>query len=194
MDALPATQQAALEVAVQASQVRPRWPAWLAIQPLAVAVVAFAAVAVQERFAPLLLWPILLGGALGIFAAKSAAACRVRKAAAIVVLAGVAGASLVPAMHVIGWLQFRASYNRQISGDPRLALVRSASDSLSPPDLAAYLQRQAERGRNWIGGQQTGTVVWWSWGLDALLAASASAVAALVLRRRETTPCSSLAI
>jgi len=185
MDAPPATQQAALEVAGQTSQVRPRWLAWLAIQPLAAIVVAFSAVAVQDRFAPLLLGPILLGAMLGLFAAKSAAACRVRKVAAIVALAGVVGASLVPAMHVIGWLQFRENYNRQSSGDPRLALVRSLTDNAQPPDLPTFLHVQARHGRHWIGGRQTGAVVWWSWGLDVVLAAAASAViSGLVLSRR----------
>jgi hypothetical protein len=188
MDAPPATQQAALEVAAPDSTVRPRWLGWLTIQPLAVAVVASAAVAVQDRFAPLLLGPILIGVALGWIAAKSAAACWVRNATAIVVLAGVAGASLVPAMHVIGWLQFRANYNRPVSGDPRLALVRSLTDTGQPPDLLTFLQVQARRGRHWIGGRQTGAVVWWSWGLDAVLAASAGAVVALILRGRPVSP------
>ena len=184
MDAPPATEQAAAEIAAPRPNGRPRWAAWLAIAALAVAAIAGGAVAVQGRFAPLLLWPILLGAALGVVAAQSAAACRVRRGAATVVVAGLAGALLVPAMQVIGWLQFRASYDRQVSGDPRLALVRSLSDELSPPDLATFLKRQAERGRNWIGGRQTGAVVWWSWGLDAVLAAVASAAAAGFVSRQ----------
>jgi hypothetical protein len=136
---------------------------------------AWLAVAVQEHFAPLLLFPILVGvgvGALNVGLMRLAQMGN-RPTALLGTLLAVAVAVL--GQHYLSYRQQEALRQRQIeamqqTGPP--GVVRE----LAPPPLgfAEYMRRQAARGRPVAGYVLAGWAAWLSWAVDGLLVLAAA--------------------
>lgn len=128
-------------------------------------------VLVAERFAPVLVLPIVSGLVLG---GGLVAAMRIaRLASRRWLLAGALVLSLVLAVgqHYVWYLatqkQIEQSYATQLSGNKFGAMV--ANIPALHPSFVEFLHATAERGRSWFRGTLHGRWVWASWGLDAAL-------------------------
>jgi len=140
---------------------------WLA-SALAVGVLMGGCAAMAETlFAPLLLFPLLVGAVLGglLFGLM-----RLEQVAhRWTVIAGVllAAATVSVTQHYVSYLQAR----RMQPPQARMAGI----DFLPTSSFANYLAREAAVGRRLFGDFQLhGVGVWLSWGLDALLIAGAA--------------------
>ncbi len=153
--------------------------AWLAAAAALGAVAAWLAVGAQFYFAPLLLFPILVGTGLG---AASVGLMRVAQMGnRPTVLLGVllSAAVAVAGQHYLGYLDYR-----QHELARNLPLIEM-KQPLLPPEIARrlaapegfgeYLRGQAERGRpvssKWL---LRGWAAWLSWGVDGLLVVAAA--------------------
>jgi hypothetical protein len=147
----------------------------LTVSPALGAGAAWAAVVAQEKFAPLVIFPLVVGVGLG---AMVVALIRLSHAAhrPTVLLATV----LAVALAVVGqhYLAYRAHRQRFEQDTARLQRIRAEYPQLpsrrqptSPPSFLTFLSAQAQRGRDMqLGGLVArGWAAWVSWAVDALL-------------------------
>jgi len=140
--------------------------------------------AAEVRFAPWLLFPLLLGVVLGgaLFALLRVLQLGHRPS----VLAGAVPAVMVAVLvqHYAAWYDCRAKRLHQQQQNPHLAAAQQAVQDrlgerlvLPPESLLAYLNEEAARGRaltaSWTA---RGVWAWFSWGLDALLTVGSALV------------------
>lgn len=151
------------------------------------ALVAWLAVVAGEYFAPLLLYPLLVGVVTG---AATVGLVRMSQTGnRPTILAGALVAALVAAagQH---YVKYRLVY-RPAPKDA--ALFERIRGLPMVPDFATYIQRMAEQGRKVYGRRIGGpALAWTSWGLEAaLLTAAALALAALAARQPYCNRCHS---
>lgn len=164
--------------------------------PSSVALVALlggAAAQTQILFAPLIIFPILLGVVLGALLVGVMRFTQTAHRATVIVGAILAAAVICVVQHYISyWISCQAAGARD---DWKMELARAAfGGRLTAPDgFVNFLRQEAERGRRLFGDHTAhGAWVWGSWGLDALLTAvGAMAVVAPALRLPYCSRCSS---
>jgi hypothetical protein len=153
-----------------------RRSAWIATAPWLVLSVVTAigwgwlALRVQVRFAPVVLFPLLVGVGVG-WSARLLTGL-VRGPATAFGWCGTTCASLtaVAAMHVLAWQAHRREFQDRLHADPHVQMaVAAGSTALDPPGFLSYLRGQATRGREWLGGTQHGWRAWLTWAVDAAL-------------------------
>lgn len=143
---------------------------WIALASAVAFGWAWLALRVQDRFAPVLLFPLLLGVLVGWSArwltglvgtpGRTAGWC------------GVALAALVAAasMHLLSWFDHRRAFEASVANNPHMQLaVAAGSPPPEPPGFMTYLEAQATRGRVWLGGTRRGWAAWLTWGVDGSL-------------------------
>lgn len=127
-----------------------------------------AAAGAQGWFAPLILYPLLIGIVLGAVLFILSRTAQTANRATVVVGALLAVGAAVVAEH---YVSYRVVVSRQ-EENRELQLARAAfgKDLGRPTGFADYLRREAQRGRPLFGKTVArGTGVWLTWGLDALL-------------------------
>jgi hypothetical protein len=136
-----------------------------------------AAAAVQTYFAPLLLFPLLVGGFLGAVLIGLMRWSDVAHRPTVLVGTVLAAAACTLAAH---YVSYTAAQRHRLPQDDKLALARTAFPDdaarlAEPRNFFDYLQREAARGRVLTAHfTARGPMVWLSWGVDALLIVSAA--------------------
>ena len=159
------------------------WPLgilWLAGALAVSLAIAWLAVLIEPHFAPLVVFPVLVGLALGTALAGWLRLCGMghRMSAVLGVLAAVV---------TIVWGQHYFAYRRaQDQFDQRLAIVQQAQLERgelnhlrfpTPPEsLPGFLRQTAEQGRPLAGHVVRGAGVWLWWALEAALTLAGAAV------------------
>jgi hypothetical protein len=152
-----------------------------------------AAAQTQILFAPLFLFPILLGIVLGALLVGLMRFTQTAHRPTVLIGALLAVAVICVVQHYISyWMSCQAANARN---DWKMELARAAfGGRLTAPDgFVAFLRQEAERGRPLFGGYTAhGAWVWASWALDAVLTAvGVMAVVAPALRLPYCSRCSS---
>lgn len=148
--------------------------AWLAAAAAIALGLGFLAAVVQEHFAPLWLFPVLQGIALGAGLVLALRATQFGgRRLAITVAAGAAALMFAA--------QFYGSYRRYAAAVEAKAPQGFAlpHERLRPPqDMVDYLRQQARAGRPLLAGiTARGGWVWATWAFDVALAAGTAALA-----------------
>ncbi len=174
---------------------RPFWPtsvAWLAGTLAISLALAWLASRIEPYFAPLLLFPVLIGIALGgamVGLVRVLGQVRLSMAALGVVV-GVA--TIVVGQHYLAYRRARNQIEQQLARfeGPSLNLAALTQIGLPrpPESLLAFLHQTAEQGRPLAGHVVRGGLVWAWWGLDAALTLVAAAVPVWMVLRRRTAP------
>jgi hypothetical protein len=152
---------------------------WLGLSIVAAAGWAWLAVLIQTRFAPLALFPLLLGMGVGLTATMLLRLCPVRHRAAVLVGVAFCGVVTISGQHYLAYRSYRRAHEAARQREPRWQLVEGHSRTLAPPGFLAYLDAQAAHGRAWSLGSSRGrispgTAVWALWGMDGLLVLAAA--------------------
>jgi hypothetical protein len=154
---------------------------------------AWAAEGAQWYFAPILLFPILLGVVVGATVVGLVRFIQVGHRPTILLAAVLAAAVAGVGQHYFGYLAAyeRASPSISVGAASRVdvaTLVRQMK-----PSFAQYLDSQAQRGRPLVRGYVArGWVAWLSWAADAMLVvAAAVAMTVLALRAPYCNRCRS---
>jgi len=148
---------------------------WLPASALLGGLGAWVAVEGQFYFAPLLLFPILVGIGVGAMNVGLMRLAQMGNRQTAVLGAVVAAAVAVCGQHYLDYRHDAAAIqqrNDAVKGAPALLL----QDLPQPPaSLAEYMRRQAAEGRP-LGKSVVlkGWAAWTSWGVDALLVLAAS--------------------
>jgi hypothetical protein len=126
----------------------------------------------ELRFAPLLLFPIILGVGLGALLLGLMRLSHVAHRPTLVL-----GALLAAAVAVVGqhYLSYRSAQSRYAELQTvRQAFPEATDIPVAPDDFVSFLQDAAESGRRlWISTRVRGPWAWASWGLDAVLITAA---------------------
>jgi len=142
---------------------------------------AWAAHVVQGYFAPLVLFPLVLGAFCGLAVVAAVRIAQIGHRPTILAAALLAGATAAVGQH------YAAYYAHYLHG-PTTA---GGASAISPadwqtiarnlaPSFGDYPQQQARRGRHfWFGWTIHGWVVWLSWAVDAMIVAAAAAAVVL---------------
>jgi hypothetical protein len=133
----------------------------------------------QAQWAPVLIFPALLGvifgGALLLLKRLWPEATR----AAIVAAALIGSLVLITGQHYFAYRQYRANYEQSRAKNPQLLLV----EEFKPMRLAEFLDYSA-RHRSYGIWQLHGSLAWASWGLDGVLVVTAAVGVVLAGCRR----------
>jgi hypothetical protein len=135
------------------------------------------AVQVQRLFAPVLLFPLLVGGGVGGIAGLITRQFYVQNPRVNPLLIVMLGALAVVSLHGFVYLDYRREFQITFNADPRIRIFTENQTPIGPPGFLDYLHGQAVRGRPWIGGTWQGRGAWITWGIDAALVV-ASAIGA----------------
>ena len=164
-----------------------RWPAlalWLPMCGLLSAVVAWLAVGIATHFAPLVIFPILVGLTLGVTLAGLSRLMQVGNRTTVVLGTILACAVTIIGQHYVCYREDRElireqaeSFHRAERKHPGLVLGSAPEPAQG---LLDYLRRQADEGRPLLGSYVArGPVAWTSWTADGLLAAAAALLVVL---------------
>jgi len=176
--------------------VLPTAAVWLFLALATAVALSRAAAAIEPRFAPWLLFPLLLGLVLGICLIWLLRWCECGNRATAIIGAILASLLLAGAQHLWHYQRhFDAMAARKqfiLQQGPKFAQV-AGNLAPVPPTFAEFLEQEAARGRTlWPGRVVRGWGAWGSWGLDGLLlAAAAVAIVALATRRPYCNVCRS---
>jgi hypothetical protein len=155
--------------------------AYLPISLLVGALIGGAAAHVQTYFAPLVLFPLLVGAVLGGLLVIVMRVTNTGHRGTVVVVTLLAVATATAAAHYACYV-----FQGRAEPDKRVAMVKAAfgEDTSAPANFADYLQREAKRGRTIFGDLHAKDAwVWVTWAADGLLlGAAALAVVILALR------------
>jgi hypothetical protein len=160
------------------------------------ALAAWIAVTVGQKFAPWLLFPLLVGAVLGMVLVALARMGQVGHRPTALLLTLVAAGAAILGQH---WLSYRDALQRsqeeskQFQKARQLAPLFLEGRPLDPPgSLTEFLRWQAARGRPIGRYTARDATAWLSWGLDGLLLLGASlAVAVPALRQPYCDRCAS---
>ena len=165
---------------------------WLAgALPLSLAA-AWLAVLIEPNFAPLVVFPVLVGLCLGAVLAGWMRLCRMahRKTALLGVLAAVA--MLVWGQHYLAYRHAQSQIDERFAFLQRAQLemgeVAIAGLPAPPESLVGFLRQTAEQGRPLAGHVVRGAGVWWWWGLEAALTLVGAVVPVWIALRRPFCP------
>ena len=154
--------------------------AWLAAAPGLGVLVAWAAVVAQEYFAPLILFPVLVGVGLGALAVGLIRIVPLGNRLTAVLGTILAASVAIGGQHYFSYITAVEATDQQ---DDMLRIVRRAFPDLvgqrmadSPRSVFDFLHKQADAGRpiGAAGRRLQGGWVWASWGFDGLLVLSAA--------------------
>jgi predicted PurR-regulated permease PerM len=172
-----------------------RWPssfAWLLATVAVALALAWLASRIEPYFAPLFLFPVLFGIALGLAMVGLARVLGpLRRAiAALGIVVGVA--AIVVGQHYLAFRRARDEVEQQLARFEKTPLNAAALAQIGlpqpPESLLAFLQHTAEEGRPLAGHIVRGGLVWAWWLLDGLLTLIAAAVSTWFTLRRSTLP------
>lgn len=151
-----------------------RLPVWLIAASLLGAVAAWGAVIVQFYFAPLLLFPLLVGVGLGAMLVGLLRVAQIGNRPTLWT-----GAVLAVTIAVIGehYVSYHEARHRQARQDQEtLDKARLAFPDLLkergldvPESFPEYMQQQAAQGRAVFGWKIVGQAAWASWAIDGIL-------------------------
>ncbi len=157
---------------------------WLGLLMATALGLAAAATFVQEFWAPIFLFPLVLGlllGALAVLLARGVHAGRARFATRLLIAPLlIAALLLVSALHHFSYLRARSAAEAALQkhGSMVQAMILQQPEIGPPANLFVYLQREAKVGRMLWGGYRTpGGWTWVVWGVDALLVIGATVAA-----------------
>jgi hypothetical protein len=159
------------------------WRSFLLWLPACVALgvcIASAAVVAEEKFAPLIIFPLLVGVGLGAMAVGLMRLAQVGNRPTLLCGAVLAAAATVVGQHYLRYQAERKRVERQVEEFRSTALARShlleAYQPSPPANLVAYLQAQARTGRDMKihGYVARGWAAWLSWAMDGLLVLAAA--------------------
>jgi hypothetical protein len=148
---------------------------------------ARAAATAQGYFAPLVLFPLLLGALAGLTIVGFVRMAQIGHRPTILLAAALTAAVAGAGEHYFSYLSYLSVYSQprpapgtsSMAGQDLSALVQKMA-----PGFGEYLQAQARHGRPlWAGHAAQGWAVWLSWAIDAgLVVAAAVAVTVPALR------------
>ncbi len=162
----------------------------LTVSPALGAGTAWMAVVAQEKFAPLIIFPLLVGVGLGAMLVGLIRLCHAAHRPSVLLATVLAVTLAVVGQHYLAYRAHRQQSEREAA---RIRRIRAEYPQLAPrrqptlpPGFLAFLNAQAQGGRDMqVGGLVArGWVAWVSWAVDALLvllAALAMVVPALWL-------------
>lgn len=150
---------------------------------------AWLATRLQAHFAPVVLFPLLVGGALGAVLGWWSQPLPAGRRREPVLGIALAVAALVAGQHVFPYVEYRRAYEQARSNKPELALFESLQGHSEMKSFPQYLSGLAQRGRvlglrDYGSYRLVGWQVWLSWLLDAGLEAVATVLVCRMLRRR----------
>jgi hypothetical protein len=162
---------------------RRRLVVWLAACLIAGAGIGWGAAFVEQFRAPVLVFPILTGLAVGLCSMGLMWLFRASGRRAAVWGTLLAAAVAVVAQHYASYdtVWRAADREERLLAEVRQAFPELVEKRLPPPPASFldYLQTQAEQGRTiWAGCVAKGMTAWGTWGLDAALVLAAAAVVA----------------
>ena len=163
------------------------WPAlalWLPMCGLLSAALAWLAVVIAKHFAPLLVFPILVGLVLGVALVGLARLMQVGDRPTVVLGTILACAVAVVGQHYVCYRVDRELVQKQAESFHRAELKHPGLVVGAAPEpaqgLLDYLRRQADEGRPLLGSYVArGPVAWTSWAADGLLVAAAALLVVL---------------
>ncbi|HEV3024196.1 MAG TPA: hypothetical protein VGX76_17085 [Pirellulales bacterium] len=186
-------------MSIPPSTPRSRWyaagaAAWLPSALAAGAAIGCLAVLVQPHFAPLVLFPLLLGLSLAASLIVGLRVFSVAHAPTAWTGTFLASALVVGGQH---YWSYRAARNvwagQQAEFEKaRQAFPEIANRVLSPPpaDVGEYLRTETSRGRELLGYRVRGAALWGWWGLEAALVSFAALLPVVwALRQPYCTRC-----
>ena len=133
---------------------------------------------VQPHFAPLILFPLLLGVFAGLTIVGVVRFARIGNRPTIFLAALLAAAVAVAGQHYFSYLS--AYYWTPPTVSPTTGQDLSALRRELAPSFGEYLCAQARRGRPLVGGYVAhGAMAWFCWAMDALLVAAAAVAATI---------------
>lgn len=152
--------------------------AWLAMAIAWTGIWCWLSVLVAERFAPVVVLPLLAGLVLGAGYVMAMRLAGLASRTWLMTGTCVLSLALAAGQHYI-WYRITQTameqgYSAKLSGNNMGALAASIPDL--HPSFVGFLQATAARGRAWAGLRLHGGWVWASWVLDALLQSAAAMV------------------
>lgn len=149
---------------------------WLPVSAILGIFVAWAAVIALGYFAPLVVFPILVGVVLGGGATALLRLLHVGHRPTILLGGLLALGLMIVGEHYFTYRQTHAAYQqaqeKRLRDPESLSMLQVAlPDSVPPSNFGMYLQWQAQQGRPIGRYTVKGGWVWASWGLDAVLIA-----------------------
>jgi hypothetical protein len=172
-----------------------RFAAWFAAALFSAAGLAWLAVKVEAVFAPLLLFPALVGLALSALLVVEFRTLAVAHRPSVLAGAVIAAAVLVGCQHYFSFLDARRHAQAQSA---QLKVAESAFPEMAERIRAGedtfyeFIRRSADRGASLLGLAIGATGVWLLWSLNAAITiAVAMIVVAIALRRRFCDSCGS---
>lgn len=162
---------------------------WLPLCLVHGTAVAWLAFGIQKHFAPLGLFPILVGLALGVTLAGLIRLVQVANRSTILLGTFVACGAAVIGQHYFSYQEQRETAMRQAALFRMAAQAQPGMVQGSPPEpasgLVEYLRWQALRGRPIVGETiARGGMAWASWGFDASLILVAALVVIIPASRQ----------
>lgn len=152
---------------------------WLAVAPVLGAIAALVAVSAQFFFAPLLIFPILIGIGLGGMLVGLQRVAQVGHRPTLWLGAVVAAAAAIGGQHYISYREARSRIEQQEAENILEAQQKAPNlppeffqgmGPRPPANFAEYMRHQAADGRPIIGQRRaSGTWAWVSWAIDGLL-------------------------
>ncbi len=151
---------------------------WMAVCPAVAAAAAVIASAVQPRFAPLVVFPLLVGLAVGAMLGGAMRIAQVGNRPTLLAGTLLAVAIVVVAQHYVAFRAAREACLRDVQSY-RSAVAAYPGHVLGPrpappENLLAFLRHEAQRGRQIGSWRASGSAVWASWAIDALLTLGAA--------------------
>jgi hypothetical protein len=149
---------------------------------------AWFSLRIQEHFAPLVLFPLLIGAALGAGLVWWSRAIGWSHRPLLIAGVALAVLSLVVGQHVLSYLQYRRSFEQARLNKPQLALFESMQGQSEMKTFTEFLSLLAQQGRAFdtreLGSYRLfGWQVWLSWLMDAVVMAAGASVAFWLVRR-----------
>jgi len=142
--------------------------------------VAWAASVAEEKFAPLIVFPLLVGVGLGALAVGLMRLGQVGNRPTVLLGAVLAAGVTVVGQHYVRYRAERARVERQVEEFRRAHLaypkLTEGHEPSPPADVVSYLQAQARIGREMKmrGYVARGWVAWLTWAIDGLLVLAAT--------------------
>ena len=166
--------------------------AWLAGAMALSLIAAWLTVLVEPFFAPLVVFPLLVGFILGLGLVGWMRVCGMahRKSVGIGVVVTVA--AFVVAAHYFAYARVQQQFDEQFAqlqqSRPDLGGLVEVQESTRPHSMVSFLRQTAERGRPLLGYTVRGAGVWLWWGLDAGLTLVGTVAPVWIALRRPYCP------
>jgi hypothetical protein len=160
---------------------------WLPATLVAAVVLGQLAVMLQPRFSPVLVFPVLLGAALGGIALALGRALNFQSRRWVVSGTLLSALVLTAAQHGFAYLEYRRAFERDVQENPQAQLLKHAGGHVGPAGFPQFIASEARDGRKIGDYRLTGWAVWLSWNVDGLLSVvAAGGVILLTLPSNQT--------